>query len=998
MLPVRIVIEASRGESVKDAYVALVPPDKPWSRPAAEKIGSGATVILEVPEGVYRVVAGVRGKGVKITDPLRISASRRNEVRVALPAMRTVTGTVRDEGGQPLPDRTVGEVNAFVEAPLGRASELAARYFAADWRTKSAADGSWSLLLPEGADAPTIVAESPGYAPAWRAGKEGPSGPVALVMRRGAGLRISLDREAPELVVTLTAKGESASVPAGWQAQFWARRAVKSAVEWASLPAGEYDIHAQQWDPRTFGRSAKLGTVALERGATRELRLELPRSQAVSKSVASVVVLPAARFDPATIKAFGRDAGGAPRSMPRVLEQVSGGTLLHLDTSGLRPPYFGTTSDFRFVVLPVHEDGRASYAAVLDRGGASFQLQTASDGLPLPASGMATFHGCPGPEEVTVPLGVSKSGKVAFAAPAGCTSFVVDLEPFAPMVFPRGLAIGDPEWLGELTLYASGSAAIRVAAEDGSALAGAVVSISARTDEGAHLSVPVAEKAAGPDGWARFDRLPAGPELAVSARTSDGDRSVIEHIHAGPAQQRIIDPLKVPTPATVIVEPTLDPGFLEQFPGAHLETLFLEPVDGRAPRRSENAEEAERIEFRRVLPGRWQVGAIVTTGNGYQPILGEQIEVKAGQSKTVKALFQPLVFRGRVSGNIQDLAGNIDILSSSRADAVPSVEVSPSGEFVAVLPRRGLYFVGVRPRSTGQMIWAGNTPFADPALPVEVRLPQGVVVARLRAGGRPLAGATVMARMQHQPTTDVPLIALPVKSGAGGEARIEGLLPGQWVVFVSDGGEGQKSVTVSGTEAVHADLEVTAGLAITGSVTQTFGAPVAGAKVTCLLPSPDGVPSMRVAFTRGDGWFDLEGRVASRATVLCSVTSFSGAQGYRVVAGQPARLVLPADSATLRVTSLPEMDRFSGLWLVSRDGRVIEVSPYVPRLPGAVPLTIPALAPEAWKLVRVSTPAEWMALAMGGGALTGIVDVTLKPDEQKTVDLKSAGRKTAPAV
>ena len=149
---------------------------------------------------------------------------------------------------------------------------------------------------------------------------------------------------------------------------------------------------------------------------------------------------------------------------------------------------------------------------------------------------------------------------------------------------------------------------------------------------------------------------------------------------------------------------------------------------------------------------------------------------------------------------------------------------------------------------------------------------------------------------------------------------------------------------------------------------------------------------MRVAFSGYDGSFELGDRVATRSTVPCGVTSFNGAQGYRVLAGEPARLVLPASPATLRVTSLPAIDRFSGLWLVSPDGRMVDVSPYVPRLPGPVALTIPAIAPEEWKLVRVSSPSEWMALTTGAGALAAIVDVTLTPDERKTVDLEKAGR------
>jgi hypothetical protein len=150
-----------------------------------------------------------------------------------------------------------------------------------------------------------------------------------------------------------------------------------------------------------------------------------------------------------------------------------------------------------------------------------------------------------------------------------------------------------------------------------------------------------------------------------------------------------------------------------------------------------------------------------------------------------------------------------------------------------------------------------------------------------------------------------------------------------------------------------------------------------------------------MAFTGDDGSFELQDRVAGRSTVLCSVTSFHGVQGYRVVAGEPARLVVPSNPASLRVTSLPPMDRFSSLWLVSRDGRLIDVSSYATRAAGPVTLTIPALAPDAWKLVQVSSPTEWMALAGGGGPLPGIADVTLKPNERKTVDLKTTGRNDA---
>ena len=987
VVPVKVVVE-SEGKPVEGAYVALVPPERPWSRPAAEKTAEGSTVMLEVPEGEYRVLAGAPGKGMKASETLRILASAKNEVRISLPVMRPVTGTVHDEEGRPLAGVTIGEVTAFVEAPLGKASELAARHLGGAWTAKSAADGTWSLPVAVDAKSP-IVAEAAGYATTWHARKDGESGPVALVMKRGAALRATFDREAPEFAVTLTAKGDADSVPAAWQAQFRARRVLNTTLAWPNLAPGEYDVHVQQWDPRTFGESLKLGTVSLKSGAMGEVRHELPQPKAAPKAVATVLVRPEPQFDPATIEAFGRDARGLPRSIPRVAERVSGGTVLYLDTAGVTPPFFGTTKDHRFVVLPVNDDERVAEAKVMDGGGASLQVKAAGEGA-LPLAGMATFHQCP--QKVAVPVAVAKGGRVELPAPAGCGSFVLDFEPYSPLVFTRQLRMGDPEWLGEFTLYAAGRAAVRVATEDGGGVDGAIVSVSA---DGSQGDVPVAQQTTGPDGWARFERLPAGRALAVSARTAEGDQSVVENILPDPTRETIVDPLRVPKGATLVVKPKLDRDFVAQFPGGHILVLILEPIEGGGERREAQAHGEEPVEFSRIVPGRWQLMAMVGTGRGYQPVVGEQLEVKPGETREVEALIEPLVFRGRVVGKSEDLMGNLVVLGSRRSDIVPSVPVSSNGEFVTILPRRDTYFVGFASHGVPQMTWVGNTPFTEPSQPLEIRLPQGAIVAQLRQNGRPVADAMVIARMQHQPATDFPLSTFPARTGADGQARLEGLLPGQWVVTVVGAGYAQKSVTVSASEPAYADLDMTSGLDVTGMVSETFGSPVAGARVSCVLHGPAGLPYLRTAVTGDDGTFSIDERVASRATVLCGVTSVRGAQAYRVVAGEPARLVLPSNPAMLRVTSLPPMDRFSGLWLVSRDGRLLDVSSYAPTVSGPATLTIPALAPDAWKLVRVSSPAEWMALASGGGPLPGIADVMLEPNERKTVDLKTTGRNAA---
>src|SRR5437764_14469098 len=101
---------------------------------------------------------------------------------------------------------------------------------------------------------------------------------------------------------------------------------------------------------------------------------------------------------------------------------------------------------------------------------------------------MAICHGCVRPETIAVPVAMAKGGKVTFPAPADCSSFVLDFEPFSPIIFPRELTLGDPVWLGERTLYTSGSAAVRVATDDGAVVERAIVSVSAITNGGLEAS------------------------------------------------------------------------------------------------------------------------------------------------------------------------------------------------------------------------------------------------------------------------------------------------------------------------------------------------------------------------------------------------------------------------------------------------------------------------------------------------------------------------------
>ena len=215
------------------------------------------------------------------------------------------------------------------------------------------------------------------------------------------------------------------------------------------------------------------------------------------------------------------------------------------------------------------------------------------------------------------------------------------------------------------------------------------------------------------------------------------------------------------------------------------------------------------------------------------------------------------------------------------------------------------------------------------------------------------------------------------------------LLPGTWVVAVRDesGRMAEKRVAIA-NEPVPVELELTDALAIRGRVREAFGAPASGARVTCLVPAADGLPAAATTIAGDDGSFVIERRPANRNAVFCSVHSFGGVQGYRVTPGQEAELVLPSETSTLEVTGLPPLHRLSTFWLLGEDGRIVDVSPSLRTLGDSTTVLVQALAPGRWKLMRVSSLADWVALTAGGGGLLApVVEVTLEPGGRQRMNV-----------
>jgi hypothetical protein len=635
--------------------------------------------------------------------------------------------------------------------------------------------------------------------------------------------------------------------------------------------------------------------------------------------------------------------------------------------------------------------------SVHDLGRGGVHVRSGEPDMPLPHAGTAVFYRCGQVPSITIPLDVKQDGTVTFPAPANCESLVLGLDPFGPLTFARSIQPVTPQWLGEFTLHAAGAAGARVVTDDDAPVADATVTVYARTAQNAESLVPLDRKSSGADGWVHFGGLPAARELAVIAEDKEGGRSATERLRVQARGETTIDRLLIPRPASLTVTPRLDPQFLAEFPAGRIEAVVLQPSEVDAVETlSQPLDGKESVEFTKLRPGRWRLTALISSGQGLQPIEGEGVDLESGEAERIAPTFKPLVFRGRVTARGKGVEGMIDIRGSRRSDIVPAVRTSANGEFTALLVRPDVYQVDVRTQNPARLVWIGEVPFTDPARPVEIAFPDTEIAVTVRAGKEPAAGVIVSAQSQRDAVEGMQSLQTGRQTDARGEARLEGLLPGPWVVSARGESPGdayaEKNVLVEAGTTARVELELTAAAALTGTVREAFGAPVAGATVDCVLPAGNGTAQLVSADTGDDGTFSIGGNSATKSAVFCSVNSFAGSQGYRVTPGQPVELLLSAAPAGLRVLALPRVNRLSTLWLVSRDGRLVHVSSFIGDNGTSAVLEIPALAPEAWSLVRVSSLAEWTALANGGAStLPRIGSVSLEAGQRKTIDLATDG-------
>lgn len=138
----RVIVRGADGQPVRDAYVAVAAPDRPFSRPTYEAIAPRGVVSADVPPGIYQLLIAARGFQQEVRS---VRVGEKTEVSFALMPAIALRGVVVDAEGKAIEGARVRQLRAVGPERLAVVSELARTTFASDWSACTDAAGRWRM-------------------------------------------------------------------------------------------------------------------------------------------------------------------------------------------------------------------------------------------------------------------------------------------------------------------------------------------------------------------------------------------------------------------------------------------------------------------------------------------------------------------------------------------------------------------------------------------------------------------------------------------------------------------------------------------------------------------------------------------------------------------------------------------------------------------------------------------------------------------------------------
>jgi hypothetical protein len=320
-----------------------------------------------------------------------------------------------------------------------------------------------------------------------------------------------------------------------------------------------------------------------------------------------------------------------------------------------------------------------------------------------------------------------------------------------------------------------------------------------------------------------------------------------------------------------------------------------------------------------------------------------------------------------------------------------------SGTFTAVLPFRGTYSVEVArlfiaQGTQGPEVPIGEVEFSDPERRIEIAIPETRVITRVRSSERPVEGAVVTAFLRRDGSGELESMELGGMTDVGGQATFEGLVPGVWTFAVHEketDRSAEKALTVRQGDDASVDLDLQWVAAIKGTVHDFGGMPLPRAHVDCVYTGVAGIPVSAGADADYQGEFSIKVSKEGMSALCDVIGPAGGIDAFRAVSNQHVDVTMPAATATLRIADWYQQQHPDMYWLAAADGRVVSLSGIATRISRfGAPLVVPGLASGRWKVVRIESMPQWLALGSGmAGSLRSVAEISLDPGASQTINL-----------
>jgi hypothetical protein len=1019
-MSVGILVETEDGAPITtERYVAVVAVDKPWSEPAAEVIvpPGGAPPALEVPPGAYRVMCSAADYGFAYLPPqVRAEPGISRTLECKLRKLTELTGRVVAAAGDGAVAGAV-LVPAFLRQPEFpfRLSPAGMAHLERNFLAPADAEGNFNLHgVPKFKTDVWVTA--PGFGPALLPDVTfGTTSQLPTVkLSQGGALELHLGVPAgfpaAQYLVGLREPGAASTLTSDHGKKAAAQEVLfsplseerESVTIYPALPAAAFEIWLKPRQGSDPGlEPLTLGLARIRAGAPTSITLQVPTiarpSSARMRELRLFIAAPQLRqFDARKVRE-GIELiawkGDAVATLPVRLLPVSGGLrVLASVVCDLGDSYI-VRSD-KLLAEPIVAtsgcDPLAAELALHPRAEVKGQLRVPV-GMPRPKSGAIEVAICaqPQPREIgSYPAFCDASGRWQASVAAGCSDLTLRTK-FAPATW-RGIVLQPNEHrdLGEQRLDAGSSLLTRVTFEDGQPAAGVLLELIPESEldravVGSSTGQPVkaaARLATDPQGWARFQALPAGA-YSVHAVPKTGIATFSDLVTVRIGEEALLDDLVLPQPANVEITVV---GSLDRLPAGS--ALNVQAAGAAScgwwslQRAKALLDPAEHKAHLQLHPGPWVFQLVMTDERGRHYELSRQREeIPSGGYRRVQLEAGHYLFHGSVTLRDKPVASQL-ILRSRKPEEqfrlVADTDSSADGTFSVFLEAADHYSVEVFPKE-GSRVSLSDVAFDDADQSVDLHLPDASISGVVADGkGQSIAAAEVRANRILQSTG--PLVELVTASSADGSYLLDNLEAGEYAVVATSGEKASDParVTVMPSAARDGiDLTVNTTARFRGTVVAS-GQPVAGVRgtVMCLWSDPQNLCGG--VFLSGQGGdFSLVLQPAPDGAMVNVVVSSPGLPlaAFRLPVGDdPVTLVLPDSGGRVRVIGPPSLLEYGALGyllLVNDEGAVLPLNTgqvQTEQSGDTAELVLPSLAPGHWSLFQVGTIAAFGQLISGG--------------------------------